>query len=181
MLALQVHVRRSYASPVKPITNLPAEGRLLCTRGLPVVGRCFSFASSCFFLGIAGAILFMCFSQQFSISAFLLSVGFGFFGLLTLLAAVSRGEVRWYPDSREIVFIRRCPGFSPSVEHFSTSDVTSLRQRRHKMLSGMKHDLYFVTHSGEERFLCSLSHNEMETIPHLIAETLGFTESAGWS
>lgn len=153
-------------------THIHQAENILYERRMPLVWRALALTIGTFFLAFAGWVLFLSATRQFSIIITLWCVGFGFFGLLALEAATSRGQIRLDTGSREIVLVSRGLGVSQRSERFPGSDVSSILVRHLPMLSGAKHELYFVTHSGERRFVCDLASNESEAAPRAIANAL---------
>jgi hypothetical protein len=139
---------------------------------MPLAGRAIALTFGTAFLAFAGWVLFLSVTRHFSIVISLWCVGFGFFGLLALEAATSRGQIRLDTASREIVFVSWALGVSQRPKRFSVSDVRSILVRHVRMLSGAKHKLYFVSNSGERRFVCDLPSYESEEVPQAIAKAL---------
>jgi hypothetical protein len=117
-------------------------------------------------------VLFLTATRHFSIGIALWCVGFGFFGLFALEAATSRGQIRLDTGSHEIVFVSQGLGMRQHSKRFPVSDVCSILVRRVRMVTGVKHQLYFVPNSGERRFVCDLASYELEALPQALANAL---------
>jgi hypothetical protein len=110
---------------------------------------------------------------HFPIIIVLWCVGFGFFGLLALEAATSRGQIRLDAEAREIVFVSRGLGLRQRPLRFPVSEVSSVLVRQPADAEWRQAQTVFCHPLRRGRGLCAdLAFNEVEAAPRAIANAL---------